>query len=397
LSNKYENIYITQRGGLSYKYQKEKMNFSFGADAQEATLMGQQTYPIAFTINKNFKTILPNAQMNYRFSKSKNLRINYRTSTNVPSISQLQNVIDVSNPLQIKSGNSDLKQTYENSLFARFGGFNSKTSRNAMVFIRGNYINNYLSNATYFLRSDSIIQDFTVKAGSQLTKPINLNGYYTASAFFVYGFPVIKIKSNLNINGGVTYNHIPSLINNEINISNNFAYNGGVFIGSNISKNIDFSLGYNGTYNTITNSVQKQSDNNFVTHATTIKANWLFLNGFVLNTDVVYTLYNGLSQNFDQEYYLWNAYFGYKFLKDKSLEAKISVFDILNQNRSIGRTVTGNYTEDFNTTVLKRYFMFTVTYTFKKFKSGTQPKQEEDLNQMRNMPGMPSRMGGGGF
>jgi hypothetical protein len=156
-------------------------------------------------------------------------------------------------------------------------------------------------------------------------------------------------------------------------------------------------LGYNGTYNTITNSVQKQSDNNFVTHATTIKANWLFLNGFVLNTDVVYTLYNGLSQNFDQEYYLWNAYFGYKFLKDKSLEAKISVFDILNQNRSIGRTVTGNYTEDFNTTVLKRYFMFTVTYTFKKFKSGTQPKQEEDLNQMRNMPGMPSRMGGGGF
>jgi hypothetical protein len=397
LSNKYENIYITQRGGLSYKYQKEKMNFSFGADAQEATLMGQQTYPIAFTINKNFKTILPNAQMNYRFSKSKNLRINYRTSTNVPSISQLQNVIDVSNPLQIKSGNSDLKQTYENSLFARFGGFNSKTSRNAMVFIRGNYINNYLSNATYFLRSDSIIQDFTVKAGSQLTKPINLNGYYTASAFFVYGFPVIKIKSNLNINGGVTYNHIPSLINNEINISNNFAYNGGVFIGSNISKNIDFSLGYNGTYNTITNSVQKQSDNNFVTHATTIKANWLFLNGFVLNTDVVYTLYNGLSQNFDQEYYLWNAYFGYKFLKDKSLEAKISVFDILNQNRSIGRTVTGNYTEDFNTTVLKRYFMFTVTYTFKKFKSGTQPKQEEDPFPMRNMPGMPSRMGGGGF
>jgi hypothetical protein len=397
LSNKYDNIYITQRGGLSYKYQKDKMNFSFGADAQEATLMGQQTYPIAFTINKNFKTILPNAQMNYRFSKSKNLRINYRTSTNVPSISQLQNVIDVSNPLQIKSGNSDLKQTYENSLFARFGGFNSKTSRNAMVFIRGNYINNYLSNATYFLRSDSIIQDFTVKAGSQLTKPINLNGYYTASAFFVYGFPVIKIKSNLNINGGVTYNHIPSLINNEINISNNFAYNGGVFIGSNISKNIDFSLGYNGTYNTITNSVQKQSDNNFVTHATTIKANWLFLNGFVLNTDVVYTLYNGLSQNFDQEYYLWNAYFGYKFLKDKSLEAKISVFDILNQNRSIGRTVTGNYTEDFNTTVLKRYFMFTVTYTFKKFKSGTQPKQEEDPFPMRNMPGMPSRMGGGGF
>ena len=397
LSNKYDNIYITQRGGLSYKYQKDKMNFTVGADAQEATLKGQQTFPLAFSINKNFQSILPNAQMNYRFSKSKNLRINYRTSTNVPSISQLQNVIDVSNPLQIKSGNSDLKQTYENNVFARLGGFNMQTSRNAMVFISGNYINNYISNATYILKTDSVIQDYAVKAGSQLTKPINLNGYYTARAFFVYGFPVTAIKSNVNINGGVTYNHTPSLINNEINISDNYVFNGGAYIGSNISQNLDFSLGYNGSYNTVTNSVQKQSNTIFITHATTFKINWIFLKGFVFNTDVVYTIYNGLSQSYDQEYYLWNAYFGYKFLKDKSLEAKVSVFDILNQNRSIGRTVTGNYTEDYNTTVLKRYFMFTVTYTFKKFKSGTQPKQEEDPNQMRNMPGMPPRIGGGGF
>lgn len=397
LSNKYNNVYKTQRSGLSYKYQKEKLNFSIGADAQQAKLTGQQTFPIEVAINKSFETILPNAQMNYKFSKSKNLRINYRTSTNVPSITQLQNVIDVSNPLQIKSGNTDLKQTFENNVFARLGGFNTLTSRNAMVFLSGNYVDNYISNATYILKSDSILQGYATKAGSQLTKPINLNGYYTARAFFVYGFPVVKIKSNVNVNGGVTYNHTPSLINSALNISDNFAYNGGVFIGSNISKNIDFTLGYNGSYNTITNSVQKQSNNNYVTHATTFKINLLFLKGFVLNTDVVYTLYNGLSQSYNQEYYLWNAYLGYKFFKDKSLEAKVSVFDILNQNRSIGRTVTGNYTEDYNTTVLKRYFMFTLTYTFKKFKSGTQPKAEEDHNPMRNMPGMPQRPGGGGF
>jgi hypothetical protein len=395
LSNKYNNIYITQRGGLSYKYQKEKLNFSFGSDGQQATLTGQQTFPVAFSINKSFQTILPNAQMNYKFSKSKNLRVNYRTSTNVPSISQLQNVIDVSNPLQLKTGNSDLKQTFENNLFARFGGFNTQTSRNAMVFVSGNFINNYISNATYILRTDSVIQGYTVKKGSQLTKPVNLNGYYTARAFFVYGFPVKAIKSNLNANGGVTLNHTPSIINNILNISDNYAFSGGAFIGSNISQNLDFSLGYNGTYNAIKNSVQKQSDNIYVTHATTFKINWIFLKGFVLNTDVVHTLYDGLSKSYNQNYFLWNAYVGYKFLKDRSLEAKLSVFDILNQNRSIGRTVTGSYTEDYNTTVLKRYFMFTLTYTFKKFKSGTQPKAEEDPNPMRNMPGMPPRMGGG--
>ncbi len=335
--------------------------------------------------------------MNYKFSKSKNMRINYRTSTNIPSLTQLQNVIDVSNPLQIKSGNTELQQTFENNIYMRYGGFNSVTSRNAMVFINGNYTDNYISNATYILTSDSVIQGFLVKSGSQLSKPVNLNGFYSARAFFVYGFPVSAIKSNLNVNGGVTYNHTPSLINTIINLSDNYALNGGVYIGSNISKNIDFSLGYNGTYNIVKNSVQKQSDNNFVTQATTFKLNWIFLEGFVANTDVVYTIYNGLSQSYNQDYFLWNAYVGYKFFKDRSLEAKVSVFDLLNQNRSIGRTVTGNYTEDYNTTVLKRYFMFTLTYTFKKFKSGTQPKSEVEENPMKNMPGMPQRPGGGSY
>ncbi len=394
LSNKYNNVYQTQKGGLSYKYQKDKLNFSFGADAQQSTLTGQQTFPVAFSIDKSFQNILPNAQMNYKFSKSKNLRVYYRSATNIPSISQLQSVIDISNPLQVKSGNTDLKQTFENNLNIRFGGFNPTTSRNAMLFLNGSYVDNYITNATYILRTDSVIQGYQVKAGSQLTKPVNLNGYYTARAFFVYGFPVTAIKSNLNINGGVTYNHTPTLINSKLNLSDNYALNGGAYIGSNVSKNLDFSLGYNGTYNIVKNSVQKQSDNTYVTQATTFKINWIFLEGFVLNTDVVYTIYNGLSQSYNQEYFLWNAYAGYKFFKDRSLEAKLSVFDLLNQNRSIGRNITGNYTEDYNTTVLKRYFMFTLTYTFKKFKSGTQPKSEIEENPMRNMPGMPQRQPG---
>jgi hypothetical protein len=78
---------------------------------------------------------------------------------------------------------------------------------------------------------------------------------------------------------------------------------------------------------------------------------------------------------------------GYKLLKNKSLEARIYVYDILNQNRSISRTITGAYSEDNFTSVLRRYAMFSLTYTFKKFKSGDAPKVE-----MR--PGMPGGPGG---
>lgn len=377
LSNKYANTYSTQRGGLSYKYRKEKLNLSFGADAQSSTLRGNQTFPTEFAINQSFQNILPNAQLNYRFSKTKNLRINYRSATNIPSIMQLQNVVDISNPLQVKSGNPSLKQTFENNLNLRFGGFNPETSRNAMVFVNASYTDNYISNGTYILNSDSLIQNYTVRAGSQLTKPVNLNGYYYLRGFLVYGFPLTAIKSNLNFNGGLTYNHTPALVNNLLNYSNSYASNAGSTLSSNISEKLDFSIGYTGNYTIVKNSVQKQSDNNYFSHTATFRINWIFYKGFVFNTEANQTLYNGLTQNFNQQYLLWNAYVGYKFLKNQSLEAKISVFDILNQNRSIGRNVTGSYTEDYNTTVLNRYFMFTLTYTLKNFKNGAAPKAED--------------------
>lgn len=377
LSNKYTNTYTTQRGGLSYRYRKDKLNFGLGTDAQSATLDGQQTFPVTFTINQTFQNLLPNANLNYKFSKTKNLRIWYRSSTNIPSVSQLQNVIDVSNPLQVKSGNAALKQTFENNLNFRFGGFNPETSRNLMFFLNGNYTDNYISNATYILTTDSVIQDFTVRAGSQLTKPVNLNGYYTARGFAVYGFPVTRIKSNLNINAGVTYAHTPALINDLLNYSNSYATNAGLFIGSNISSNLDFSIGYTGNYTIVKNTQQKASDNSYFSHNATFRVNWIFFKGFVVNTDVTHTLYNGLTQSFNQEFLLWNAWVGYKFLKDRSLEAKVSVFDLLNQNRSIGRNVTGSYTEDYNTVVLRRYAMFTLTYTLKNFKGGAAPSTND--------------------
>jgi hypothetical protein len=387
LSNKYDNIYETQRAGVAYKYRKEKLYATIGSDVQQSTLSGDQTYPRQVDINQRFQNILPSAMLRYKFSKSKNLRINYRTSTNIPSIAQLQSVIDISNPLQIRSGNAALKQTFENNLYARYGGFDQKTSRNIMIFLNGNITNNYISNGTYILKNDSNIQGYEVKAGSQLTKPVNLNGFYSGRTFFVYGLPVGFLKSNVNFNAGVNYNHTPTLINDRENISNTYATNAGLFVGSNISEKIDFSIGYNANYTIVKNSLQKQSDNNYFTHVTTFKLNVL-MKGFVINSDISHTLFNGLSQSYNQQYLLWNAYVGYKFMKNQSLEAKVSVFDILNQNRSISRTVTGAYTEDSFTNVLRRYGMFTLTYTFKHFKAGSKmpeaPKQEYGGGRMHH-------------
>jgi hypothetical protein len=388
LSNTYSTSYTTQRGGISYLVNNPKFNLNIGTDVQQTVLTSKQIYPAEYNVNRTAVNILPSAMLNYKFSKSKNLNINYRSSTKSPTVNQLQNVIDVSNPLLVKSGNAELNQTQENNLRVRLGLSNTEKARNFFVVLMANQTNNYISNATDLIDTDTVIQGYTISKGSQLTKPVNLNKYYNIRSFGIYSFPLNVIKSNFSFNAGYSYTHTPALINNEINYSGNHATSGGIYLSSNISPSLDFSIAYNGSYNAVKNSLQLQSDNSYFNHTATLKVNYILFKRIVLNTDVNQTYYNGLTESFNQNFILWNAYAGYKFLKNQSLEAKISVYDILNQNRSINRTITETYTEDSNTQVLKRYLMLTLTYTFKHFKGGSSaPADQNDFPKGMPPPG----------
>lgn len=385
LSNTYTTSYTTQRGGISYLLNNKKLNFNIGTEIQQSLLSSEQIYPTNYKLTKIAVNILPSAVLNYKFSRSENLNITYRSSTKSPTVSQLQNVLDVSNPLLVKTGNADLKQTYENNLKIRLGLSNTEKARNFFIFLIANQTNDYISNATYLINTDTSLQGYTISRGSQLTKPVNLNKYYSIKSFGVYSFPLNIIKSNFNFSAGYSYTHSPALINDEINYSSNHAINGGIYLSSNISQSLDFSIAYNGSYNTVKNSLQVQSNNAYFNHTATLKVNYILLKKIVFNTDVNQTYYTGLTKSYNQNFILWNAYVGYKFLKNQALEAKVSVYDLLNQNKSINRTITETYTEDSNTHTLKRYLMFTLTYTFKHFKTGASaPAEQNDF--LKGMP-----------
>lgn len=381
LSNKFENTYNTQRGGLTYQLRNEKVMFTAGLNYQHAALSGMQIYPRSFEVDRSFSNVLPSVTLNYRFTRTKNLRIMYRTNTNPPSINQLQNVLDITNPLLVRTGNADLNQNYTHTLTLRYGNTNTTTSRSFFAMLYGSYINNYIGNETIFpTKLISFGESFVLTEGSQVTRPVNLDGYFTARSFLTYGLPVSIIKSNVNLNFGVNYNRQPGRIryavdSNELfngttgisNIANNYSINGGVVVSSNISESLDFTVGYNGNYTVVRNSVQSQSDNNYYNHSASLRLNYLLQNRIVFNTTANHVLYSGLSQGFNQSFLLWNASVGYKFLPDRSLDIRLNVYDILNQNRAIERTVTETYIEDSYTNVLRRYFMLNATYTIRRF------------------------------
>ncbi len=397
LSNKYLNTYTTQKGGLSYRISDKKMSFMIGANGQYAMLDGSQTFPVALNISRTFTSILPNAFFNYKFKNGKNIRISYRTSTSPPGITQLQNVINVSNPLLLTTGNANLKQDYEQTFFVRYGSTKGKSQHNFFLYAFANYINNYIGTATYTpLRADSTIADgIVLRRGAQLKAPVNLNYYASSRVFATYGLPVDFIKSNLNLTGGINYTHTPGLINRSEEYSNNLVPSAGIVISSNISQKLDFTISYTGTYNFVKNSLQGSANNNYYNHVASFKVNWIFLKGFVFNTNITHSYYSTLSSSAGNiDFVMWNAYVGYKFFKDRSLEARLSAFDLLNQNKSITRTVAANYVENDITTVLRQYFMFQLTYTLRHFK-GMAPV-EESKEDDKGRPDMPGGMPGGG-
>lgn len=125
LSNKYDNNYTAQRAGISYRIGDRDNMFSIGASYQYARLEGDQVFPDITFIGKTFSNILPDLMWRKKLSAKSNIRLFYRGTTNEPSITQLQNVINNNNPLMISTGNPDLQQQYTHRLITRYSFTNS--------------------------------------------------------------------------------------------------------------------------------------------------------------------------------------------------------------------------------------------------------------------------------
>lgn len=369
LSNKFDNTITTQNAGLSYRLGRSRDNqFSAGLNFQYSRLESDRTFPALTTVNQTFANVLPNLLWRKKVSAKSTFNILYRASTNFPSVTQLQDVVNLSNPLQVSSGNPGLKQSYSHFLSGRYTFINTQKGQSffANVFLQA--AQDYITNATYIASADSAIQHgIILKSGSQFTKPINLDGYKSLRSFFTYSMPVKLIKSNINLNAGFTYSKLPGVINNIETSTDNYVYNTGIVIASNISEYIDFNLSCAANFNNTKSSVRGQSDNNYINQAAGIEFNLLSKNGWFIQNDLSNQIYSGLSSGLNQNYWLWNAAVGKKFFKNKAGELKLSAFDLLKQNQSIMRTVQPNYIEDTRTKVLQQYFMLTFTYSLKNF------------------------------
>jgi hypothetical protein len=88
--------------------------------------------------------------------------------------------------------------------------------------------------------------------------------------------------------------------------------------------------------------------------------NWIFGNDFGYNYN------SNISGDAKKDFYLWNTSLSYGFF-DKKMTLKVKVYDVLNQNQSVARTISATTIRDEENTVLKRYTMFSLTYKVGSF------------------------------
>lgn len=367
LSNTYDNRYFTQSVGSDYRYQDDALNFSLGVSYQIASLTGSQQFPYAADIDHKFYNVLPNAMLRWKISQDKNMWLNYRTRTNSPSIDQLQNVIDNSNPLQLRTGNPSLRQDFQHSFNMRYSATNFMNFTYFFAMLGGSFTQNAIVNNTILAANDTTINGIALVRGSQLTRPVNIDGAYSLRSVLTYGMPIGWMKSNFNFTTFGNLSRTPGMVNNETNYSTTPSLGVSLVLASNISPEIDFTVSSLTTFSWVRNSIQKTADNDYVLQNSRIRANWIIWKGIVLSSDVTHQYSSGLSQGYEQNFILWNAGIAKKFFANDAGELRFSVFDILKQNQNTNRSTTDLYIEDTQTDVLKQYFLLSFTYTLRNF------------------------------
>jgi outer membrane receptor protein involved in Fe transport len=367
LSNHYVNSFDYHRAGVNYRMVHQDYNISFGVNAQEARLNGD-FIDRNLEIKRNFTNILPTFRMQYNFSQTSNINFTYETNIQEPSITQLQPVVDNSNPLNISLGNPDLKPEYQHRLRLRYGRFNPATFQNFFGFVSLDYAQNDIS---YAQSTDSLFV--------RTSQPINVDYGYRVNSFLNYGFRIKALSLRVRFNGGLTYNKSNSLVNTQENFTTQWAPRAGVNFNYLYKDLIDLSFDANLRYTSTEYSLPTSQGQEFYTQIYSASAFFRLPKGFAIGSTLNYNVYSGLGDDFDGGVPLWGASLSKYVLKNNRGEIKFSTTDMLNRNVGISQNADVNYVEETRVSSLGRYFLLGFTYSLQALNKGQGGDRRGDM------------------
>ena len=392
LSNDYSFTFTTNRFGLNYRFIEKKYNYILGVTAQPSLLQGNS--PVSGATSISAFNISPNAHFIYNFSRNKTLSINYSGTSAQPTYTELQPVTDFSNASYPITGNPSLKPEYNNTFSVRYNNFDFESGN--VLFSNLSFVQTDNKIVANTINYPAVYAPNTKYSGTIATNYLNAPGYYSASAFYVFGKPWQNRKYNLFFTGNLSYNNNISYISNiapttytmttEENIAKTLVASQSIRFRLDIPNVVDAEARTTYTVNSAQNSINQPGiQDNFRTFAWGLNGKNYVWNDWTLSYDFSKTLYYGYKGSTNPN--ILNTYVERRFLANNAATLRLSLMDAFNQNTGYTTTQTGSSITQTNTNRLGRYYLLTFTYRFQKM-AGKSPNTRG--------PGGPfDRMGGG--
>ena len=350
---------------LSFRRVRENYNFSIGLDflPQRTTLnykyMGYE-YP---EITRKVFNIAPRVNLRWNFDKQTNLYMRYNGRTRQPSMTNLLDIKDDSNPLVITKGNPGLKPSFTHNIFADFNSYNAERQQGIFSWFWFSATRNSIDNKTTYDAN-----------GVRTTMPMNINGNWNGGLGLGFNTGFGKEKAfNLDVDLGGDFTRNVGFYNNESgdgesadmrSVTRSFSLDTGLEF-SYRTEQISASL--NGRLNFARSKNDLNPMGNMKTYDFSYGAEleWTAPWGTSLSTDIGMNSRRGYSQReMNTNELLWNAQIAHSFLRGRALTVMLEVNDILGQQTNISRNIDALMRTDSRNNAIYQYGMLRVVYRF---------------------------------
>lgn len=373
LSNSFLNDFLTQSIRFGYMRTTKEMNLNAGIELVPSSsksidrIMSERNIP-----RRNVINFAPFFRLRYKFTKNRSLMINYNARSSEPSISQLQPVADVSDPMNIKVGNPDLKPTFSQRMNARFQDFDMDSQRSLFAMLNGSYtINNVVSMTS---------TDRTT--GARTTTYTNTSGDFNLNLRGMYNQPFRNRNWRVFCNLMAGYSSYASYINGEYNRSGQYtlAPRAGITFSTEV---VQISANPTYSWQLANNTLPNQPNRTNTSYGFDTDFTLTLPFGLEMGTNLHYSKTDGLSAGYDSSSWIWNANILYTIPGTYGLNVFVEANDLLADTKNISRRVSSAAIVDNRYNNLSRYFIFGLSWQFNslnfKKKNG---EVEEDLPMM---------------
>ena len=368
---------------------KPNYNFNVGVEAlpQSTKLnykyMGHE-YP---EITRNVFNFTPTLDFRYRFTQQHQIRLNYRGRTSQPSMTNLLDITDDSDPLNIRKGNPELEPSFNSNFSLFYNNYIMERQQSYMVHLQFNTTSNSISDMV----------SYDPATGVRTTKPMNINGNWSTGMFFNFNsaidrdrFFTINTHTNVNFSNQVgyldpkQYTELKSTTKN-LNVGERLSLN---YRNDWLDVGINGSINYSHSENNVIKTNNTPDTYNFsYGFNTNITLPW----GTSLSTDINMNSRRGFQQaSMNTNELIWNLQIAQSFLKSKLLTISFQAYDILGEQSNISRMVNAVMSSDSRYNSINQYCMLHVIYRLNLFGN-------REARQGMNMGGFGGFGGPGGF